>query len=465
MNSHEVFQDETPNPKASGVQEEGDRWLLPNFQICEQLGRGSYGTVCKAVDTRKRRPVPVAVKKMANVFAWHPADAKRALREVAILSKLKHENIVKLCDVVVPCRTSACEDIYIVMEACDSDLDKLFCSGINLMPRQMKKLTYTLLCGVNYLHSASIWHRDLKPANCLFNHQARSRNKWSIKICDFGLSRPNPRRLTRDLTDHVVTRFWRAPELILLQKNYTEAIDMWSVGCIFAEILGMRKGMQIHERGPLFRGAVCLPLSPDQRECWPGSDEPEQHDQLNMIFDILGTPEPEEVEQLDGDARSYVERFTEREGKGLEFPGVETTAMNLLRRLLRFSPQERISAAYALQCGWFDRVRSQAMERPAPNFISLDFENEPEMNESRLREEFLELRARKRPLGPGVESLCSRSAVVRQCACVLFIVFLHVLAWRGGCDVLTNFNLLELTSSAGFSTDGSRIHSFNHSTT
>ena len=172
---------------------------------------------------------------MSQIFTWIPADCKRALREIAILSTVKHENIVKIHDVVAPNCIDTFDDIYMVMEACDSDLDKLFHAEVMLAPNRIKKLLHTLLCGLKYLHWAGIWHRDLKPANCLLNQSARdARKNWSIKICDFGLSRAfdgepdraDPKRLRRDLTDHVVTRFWCAPELILLEANYTEAIDM-----------------------------------------------------------------------------------------------------------------------------------------------------------------------------------------------------------------------------------------------
>ncbi|CAE7712761.1 MPK7 [Symbiodinium sp. CCMP2456] len=245
-----------------------------------------------------------------------------------------------------------------VMEICDSDLKKLCRTDVTLTPLHINTLLYNLLVGLKYLHSAGIYHRDLKPANCLVNQDC------SVKICDFGLSRaieaaeqphlhapgdpshgatgllavpgvPHTQRLKRNLTGHVVTRWYRAPELILLQENYTEAIDIWSVGCIYAELLGMLEGTRTQDRGPLFPGSSCFPLSPDHKHktdykyhtpgaqlavllhlgmarpywssgnhgrkgasAFPTQDLLEnhvvcprrgKHDQLNMIFNLLGS--------------------------------------------------------------------------------------------------------------------------------------------------------------------------------
>lgn len=132
-----------------------------------------------------------------------------------------------------------------------------FRTPVFLSELHVKTLLYNLLVGLKYVHSAGIYHRDLKPANCLVNQDC------SVKICDFGLARtvdkpaanqklpasprgeqevvgvPHTKNMKKQLTGHVVTRWYRAPELILLQENYTEAIDVWSVGCIFAELMNM----------------------------------------------------------------------------------------------------------------------------------------------------------------------------------------------------------------------------------
>merc|ERR1719262_1874251 len=112
-----------------------------------------------------------------------------------------------------------------------------------------------------------------------------------------GSSSRSSTQLKRHLTGHVVTRWYRAPELILLQDNYTAAIDVWSVGCIYAELLGMLEGTRYEDRGPLFPGASCFPLSPDREHKNDYKFHTRgKHDQLNMIFSLLGTPSDEEID-------------------------------------------------------------------------------------------------------------------------------------------------------------------------
>merc|ERR1719150_2065364 len=109
-------------------------------------------------------------------------DCKRILREVAILSKLDHAHIVQLYDITAPSNMRTFDELYIVMEICDSDLKKLCRTDVTLSPVHINTLLYNLLVGLKYLHSAGIYHRDLKPSNCLVNQDC------SVKICDFGLS-------------------------------------------------------------------------------------------------------------------------------------------------------------------------------------------------------------------------------------------------------------------------------------
>merc|ERR1711948_210410 len=105
------------------------------------------------------------------------------LREIAILAKLQHENIVKIYDIVAPSNMKTFDELYMVMEICDSDLKKLCKTDVSLSLQHVDTLLYNLLVGLKYLHSAGIYHRDLKPANCLVNQDC------SLKICDFGLAR------------------------------------------------------------------------------------------------------------------------------------------------------------------------------------------------------------------------------------------------------------------------------------
>ena len=213
----------------------------------------------------------VAIKRIPKLFD-DLIDCKRILREIILLRKLQHQNLIKIIEILQPEEDEVFNVIYLVMEFAQSDLKKLFKSSIFLEPMHIKTLVYNMLCGIKYLHSAEVLHRDLKPANILIN------DNCSVKICDFGLARsvsgiksahlykyskkpeklpcsskslkeltkeeekeekviikPKQKRLLRrkskmqlkrELTGHVATRWYRAPELILLEKGYTAAIDI-----------------------------------------------------------------------------------------------------------------------------------------------------------------------------------------------------------------------------------------------
>jgi mitogen-activated protein kinase 1/3 len=314
------------------------------------------------------------------------------------MSKLRHEHVVRLYDLAINNHPNSFTELYIVMELCDSDLKKLCRTDATLTPLMINTLLYNLLVGLHYLHSAGIFHRDLKPANCLVNQDC------SVKICDFGLCRaigedvsersespaaPSA-KTKRHLTGHVVTRWYRAPELILLQENYNEAIDIWSVGCIYAELLNMLEGVPLRERQPLFPGNSCFPLSPDHKHKTDYKYHTKgKHDQLNMIFNLLGTPSEADLDQLEReDARRYVRCFTPREGTGLRqrFPHIEEASMDILERMLRFNPRDRVRVGETLEHSLFqDNIRVPEKEITAKLPITLDLEKEPDLDEELLR--------------------------------------------------------------------------------
>jgi len=398
-----------------------DRWKIPpKYEVKQLIGTGSYGSVCEAYDHEGKRLV--AIKRIGHMFE-DLIDCKRILREIAILSKLNHTHIVAIYDIPTPPSMDSFEELYIVMEICDSDLKKLCRTDVTLTPLHINTLLYNLLVGLKYLHSAGIYHRDLKPANCLVNQDC------SVKICDFGLSRaigdeqphlaalPNtPRgegeegenkslpvvpataRLKRHLTGHVVTRWYRAPELILLQENYTEAIDVWSVGCIYAELLGMLDGIKTEDRGPLFPGSSCFPLSPDHKHKTDYKFHTRgKHDQLNMIFNLLGTPPEADIEKLErDDAKRYIKCFAARKGEGIKskFGHVQDQSCSLLEDMLQFNPRDRVTVDKALEHNLFGGVgedpaiRDRAKETSATKQISLSFEKEPDLDETLLRKYF-----------------------------------------------------------------------------
>ncbi|MED6160648.1 Mitogen-activated protein kinase mmk1, partial [Stylosanthes scabra] len=217
-------QHQQPAPPTTGVENipatlsHGGRFIQYNifgniFEVTAKykppimpIGKGAYGIVCSALNSDTNEHV--AIKKIANAFD-NKIDAKRTLREIKLLRHMDHENVVAIRDIVPPPQREAFNDYFL----------------------------YQILRGLKYIHSANVLHRDLKPSNLLLNANC------DLKICDFGLARVTSE--TDFMTEYVVTRWYRAPELLLNSSDYTAAIDVWSVGCIFMELM---------DRKPLFPG-------------------------------------------------------------------------------------------------------------------------------------------------------------------------------------------------------------------
>ncbi|CAE7246325.1 MPK1 [Symbiodinium pilosum] len=336
----------------------------------------------------------VAIKKIHSVFS-NKINCKRILREVAILQRLDHPYIVQLHDVILP-HEETFDELYMVMELGDADVKTLCRQQVHLELLQVKFVLYHLLVGLKYLHSAGIYHRDLKPSNVLVNQDC------NVKICDFGLARAVGEELddqdaehgdkaVRIMTQHVVTRYYRAPELILLD-NYTEAIDLWSVGCIAFELAEMMEPKPPEDRGPLFPGSTCYPLSPDcQHRHDVAFHSGGCKEQLNMIFEVIGTPSERDVELLSReDARKYIRCFQPRLGCGVQprLPNAAPDMVETIEALLRFNPQERSTVEEALGHPLFADIRDPVKEVLASGYITLEFDQEPDLSEQQLRQCF-----------------------------------------------------------------------------
>jgi mitogen-activated protein kinase 1/3 len=169
--------------------------------------------------------------------------------------------------------------------------------------------------------------------------------------------------LTRQLTKHVVTRWYRAPELILIQP-YTSAVDIWSLGCILAELLSMQEGSVpgYQDRSPLFPGGTCYPLSGEGGNL--NSDE--RLDQLSVIFGVIGTPSPEDIAAI-GKANEYIKTLGKIQSKALEslYPAADPAALDLLKQMLKFNPRSRCTAEEALEHDFFRNMRRPEMEGTA----------------------------------------------------------------------------------------------------
>lgn len=269
------------------------------------VGIGVSGLVCSAKDQISKQTC--AVKKLASPFK-HAVIAQHMFREIKLLRQLQHDNIIHLNDIFI----SPSEDIYLVTDLMSIDLHTLLKS--RRMDNQFTQyFLYQIMRGLKYVHSAGIVHRDLKPSNILINENC------DLKICDFGLARIQEPQMT----GYVSTRYYRAPEIMLTWRRYNEKVDMWSVGCIFAEMLLGH---------PIFQGKNHI-------------------DQFCVITNTLGSPPPSVVANVTSqNTLNFLRSLPERHGKPLSkvIPDANIKATSLLETLLQFDPELRLSAADAL---------------------------------------------------------------------------------------------------------------------
>ncbi|CAJ1057126.1 mitogen-activated protein kinase 12 [Xyrichtys novacula] len=303
-------------------------WEVPErYRDLKQVGTGAYGTVCSAVDVRSGHKV--AIKKMYRPFQSE-LFAKRAFRELKLLKHMKHENVIGLLDVfTADLSVDMFNDFYLVMPFMGTDLGKLM-KLQRLSEEKIQYLVYQTLKGLKYIHSAGIIHRDLKPGNLAVNQDCE------LKILDFGLAR----QADSEMTGYVVTRWYRAPEVILSWMRYTQTVDIWSVGCIMAEMLQAK---------PLFKGSDHL-------------------DQLSEIMKITGTPSQDFISKLESeDAKSYIRSLPKVEKKDLlkMFSSANPQAVSVLERMLLLDPEERVTAAEALKLPYFTDFREPEEETEA----------------------------------------------------------------------------------------------------
>jgi len=310
------------------------------------IGAGAQGLVLKATDQVTGQPV--AIKKLSRPFS-NVTHAKRAYREFVLLNLVDHRNIIKLQNAYTP--QSSFEDftdLYLVMEYMDANLCQVI--KMELDHERMSFLLYQMLCGIHHLHKAGIIHRDLKPSNIVVNLQCQ------LKILDFGLAR---NRMEMEMTPYVVTRYYRAPEVILGLGYAANAstVDVWSIGCIFAELI---------LSNVLFQGS-------------------DHVDQWTKIVEKLGTPEASFTSRLQPTVRSYVENRPRCDAQLWEvlfptnaFPEDFNDRLNaanardLVSRMLVIDPRSRISVEEALKHPyvnlWYDP--SEVDGPPPPNYDS-----------------------------------------------------------------------------------------------
>ncbi|KAL8904356.1 MAG: hypothetical protein Q9207_003335 [Kuettlingeria erythrocarpa] len=328
------------------------------YNVTKELGQGAYGIVCAA--TNNQTGEGVAIKKVTNVFS-KKILAKRALREIKLLQHFRgHRNITCLYDMDIP-RPDNFNETYLYEELMECDLAAIIRSGQPLTDAHFQSFIYQILCGLKYIHSANVLHRDLKPGNLLVNADCE------LKICDFGLARGfsmDPEENAGYMTEYVATRWYRAPEIMLSFQSYTKAIDVWSVGCILAELLGGR---------PFFKGRDYV-------------------DQLNQILHYLGTPNEETLSRIGSPrAQEYVRNlpFMPKVPFQRLFNNANPDALDLLDRMLAFDPSSRISVEEALEHRYLHIWHDASDEPSCPTTFDFHFEvveDVPEMRKMILAE-------------------------------------------------------------------------------
>ncbi|XWS10823.1 hypothetical protein CRYUN_Cryun38cG0031100 [Craigia yunnanensis] len=315
------------------------------YKILEVIGKGSYGVVCAALDTHTGEKV--AIKKIQDVFE-HISDATRILREVKLLRLLRNPDIVEIKRIMLPPSKREFKDIFLVFELMESDLHQVIKANDDLTREHHQFFLYQMLRAMKYMHTADVYHRDLKPKNILANANCK------LKVCDFGLARVafSDTPTTVFWTDYVATRWYRAPELCgSFFSKYTPAIDIWSIGCIFAEVLTGK---------PLFPGKSVV-------------------HQVELITDLLGTPSPETISGVRNEkARKYLTEMRRKHPVSFsqKFPNADPSAVRLLQRLLAFDPKDRPTAEEALADPYFKGLAKIEREPSCQPISKLEFEFE-----------------------------------------------------------------------------------------
>ncbi|XP_072968151.1 cell division control protein 2 homolog isoform X2 [Typha angustifolia] len=287
---------------------------MDQYEKVEKIGEGTYGVVYKARDRVTNQMIALKKIRLEHEDEGVPSTA---IREISLLKEMQHGNIVRLQDVV-----HSEKRIYLVFEYLDLDLKKHMdsCPDFAKDSYIIKKFLYQILHGIAYCHSHRVLHRDLKPQNLLIDRCTNA-----LKLADFGLARAFGIPV-RTFTHEVVTLWYRAPEILLGSRHYSTPVDVWSIGCIFAEMVNQR---------PLF----------------PGDSE---IDELFKIFRVLGTPD-EGIWPGVTSLPDFKSAFPKWPPTNLAtvVPTLEPAGVDLLSKMLCFEPSRRITAQHALEHEYF----------------------------------------------------------------------------------------------------------------
>jgi mitogen-activated protein kinase 15 len=334
------------------MSEEIENHVLERYEILKKLGRGAYGIVWKVVDKRTKKTV--ALKKVFEAFQ-NSVDAQRTYREVMYLQELNgHTNIVRLMSII---RAYNNRDLYLVFEYMETDLHAVIKAKI-LQPIHKQFVFYQLLKALKYIHTADLIHRDLKPSNLLINSECL------IKVADFGLARSIA---TKDdgnmpvVSDYVATRWYRAPEILLGSQAYNKSVDMWSAGCILAELISGKV---------LFTGKSTL-------------------NQVELIIELLGFPNNEDIESVGSPlAWNILSNIKSKKTKSVTqmFGSEGKDALDLLRKLLSFNPNKRLTVVEALNHPYVKNFHCEEDEIVCKKVIKLPLDDNVKLSLKDYRE-------------------------------------------------------------------------------
>lgn len=309
------------------------------YQKVKKIGNGSYGSVYEYIDLKTKEKV--AIKKLQEI--QDISDAKRVLREIMILKACQHDNLLELKNFHLE-PNNEFYDVYLVTELMDFDMYKVIKKGRDEMTEEhIQYVMYQIFLGLYYLHENNIIHRDIKPNNILLN------DSCDVKICDFGFAREILGGNNDDKTEYVVTRYYRAPEIMLNSRKYNSGVDIWSIGCTFFELID---GKILFEEAKNYI------------------------DLLRMIIKMLGTPSNETLHFIENEnAKNWIKTqvFSPncKASSYLKTMGISNQAKDLLDKCLIFDPRDRITAKQALEHPYFEDLFEAENDL---NIMSLEFD-------------------------------------------------------------------------------------------
>ena len=335
-----------------------------DYDRIDVVGEGTFGVVFKAIykkGTKDEKTVALKLVKISEEQGF-PVPA---LREILIMKGLNHKNILKLEEILYTPPNEKNKhrgNVYLVFPYMEHDFSGIRMSEYNFNLGQIKYIFHQILSGIAYLHQCKIIHRDIKSSNILIN------NKGEIKIGDYGLARRDSKVKNKQYTFRVVTICYRAPELLLGQRDYGPEIDIWSIGCVFCELL---------------TGTILF------------KENYKEKDQIHKIFTICGTPDEKKwpgVTKLpywkEFSQPTKYENCLREHFKDNKF--IDDITFDLIQKLLQLNPKDRITAEEALNHEFFKTGPEMCKLEDLPKDTELhEYQTDKERKENRNKLTYL----------------------------------------------------------------------------